>query len=158
MARYNTSNKTNLILGVVILLVIVLIVGMVMLFVRMDEQSTSNNITYSDYKIGALNEEGKYIKDTSCIVLDDAITVDGLSIKLVKDADIQYQLVFYTIDEDGKTEFVSMTEFTAEDLTADMIPETADVVRIVIDPLYDAEVSALEIKEYAKQLMVTHNK
>ena len=38
------------------------------------------------------------------------------------------------------------------------VPATAKYVRVVIDPIEDAEVSVLEVFGYANQLTVTYNK
>lgn len=104
-------------------------------------------------KIGALDDNGDFVKNTASIVSKDFVSTDGLTIKLQENADVSYKVYFFDTDK----AFVSATEAQSADF-AGTIPENAKFAKIVITPLHDAEVSIFEMSGYAKQLTVTVNK
>lgn len=101
-------------------------------------------------KIGALDDNGDFVKNTASIVSKDFVSTDGLTIKLQENADVSYKVYFFDTDK----AFVSATEAQSADF-AGTIPENAKFAKIVITPLHDAEVSIFEMSGYAKQLTVT---
>lgn len=151
--RLNRKNRKMLF--IVLAVVLVALTGTVaVLAVQMNKHITTATLSATAYDIGTLDANGKVTKSSENIYSKDYISVDGLKVTIKEKADVQYKLFFYTEDK----EFVSASSAW---LTADFngtIPETAKYVRVVIDPIDDAEVSFLEVIGYACQLTVTYNK
>ena len=144
---------------VVFVLVATLIAGLAVVFVKLDRQTTTASLRSTAYSIGTLDAEGEYEKNTGYIYTKDYVTADGLEITVSEDANVKYKVFYYSVDEDGVKTFLSASaDWLIADLDASTIPEGADVARIVIQPVGDAEVSLLEIAGYANQVTVTYNK
>lgn len=144
---------------VVFVLVATLIAGLAVVFVKLDRQTTTASLRSTAYSIGTLDSKGEYEKNTGYIYTKDYVTADGLEITVSEDANVKYKVFYYSVDEDGVKTFLSASaDWLTADLDASTIPEGADVARIVIQPVGDAEVSLLEIAGYANQLTVTYNK
>lgn len=144
---------------VVFVLVAALIAGLAVVFVKLDRQTTTASLRSTAYSIGTLDAEGEYEKNTGYIYTKDYVTADGLEITVSEDANVKYKVFYYSVDEDGVKTFLSASaDWLIADLDASTIPEGADVARIVIQPVGDAEVSLLEIAGYANQVTVTYNK
>lgn len=144
---------------VVFVLVAALIAGLAVAFVQLDKQITTAKLRSTAFSIGTLDSNGEYEKNTGYIYTEDYITVDGLEITVAEDANVKYKVFYYSEDEDGEKTFISAsTDWQTTDLVSSTIPEGADVARIVIQPVGDAEVSLLEIVGYANQVTVTYNK
>lgn len=144
---------------VVFVLVAALIAGLAVVFVKLDRQTTTASLRSTAYSIGTLDAKGEYEKNTGYIYTKDYVTADGLEITVSEDANVKYKVFYYSVDEDGvKTFLSSSADWLIADLDASTIPEGADVARIVIQPVGDAEVSLLEIAGYANQVTVTYNK
>jgi len=151
MKRINRSNARWIIVAICIVILAGFVVG---LTINVNKLTTTKTLSAAAYDIGSLDANGKVTKSSENIYTKDYVTVDGLKITIDEKADVQYKLFFYDADK----VFLSSSEAW---LTADFngsIPETAKYVRIVIDPIDDAEVSALELVKYAGQLTVTYNK
>jgi len=144
---------------IVFVLVAALVAGLAVVFVKMDRQTTTASLRSTAYSIGTLDAEGEYEKNTGYIYTKDYVTADGLEITVSEDANVKYKVFYYSVDEDGVKTFLSASaDWLTADLDAATIPEGADVARIVIQPVGDAEVSLLEIAGYANQVTVTYNK
>lgn len=150
--------RSDAIKWVVAFVLIALLIGAVVTMgITLNKQVTTKTLGTSAYAIGTLDENGEYAKDTATIYTKDFVTVDGLKIELAEKAEIQYKLYFYDENDKQEKTFISATEY----LTANFdgtIPDNAKFVKIVIDPLNDAEVSTFEIRGYATQLEVTYNR
>ena len=105
-----------------------------------------------DYEVATLDAEGDVDESEANVVTKDFITVDGLQIKVVDEAEITYQVFFYDEDED----FISNTEALATDFDVTTIPETAEYVKILITHEDDDEIDGGEKNEYSKMLEVVH--
>lgn len=158
MSFYMHQRRDNVKWVIAFVLIAVLLVGMVITFVKLADNETTNTVRASAFEIGGLSAEGKEIKDTGCIRMKKAVNVDGLAIKLVEEATVSYKVYYFSVDEDGKEVFISASEALSADLDASSIPDTAEVCKIVIEPTLDAEVSLFEINGYANQLTITYNK
>lgn len=144
---------------IVFVLVAALVAGLAVVFVKLDRQTTTASLRSTAYSIGTLDAEGEYEKNTGYIYTKDYVTADGLEITVSEDANVKYKVFYYSVDEDGVKTFLSASaDWLTADLDASTIPEGADVARIVIQPVGDAEVSLLEIAGYANQVTVTYNK
>lgn len=158
---YDLSNHKKadtikwIIYGVVIALIIV---GLVITMVKVFAPNDGDVLGASAFEIGTIDAEGKEERNTGFIRSKEFISVDGLSVDIQKDANIKYKLVYYTETVDGEPEYLSTTEFLTADLDKATIPATAKLVKIVIQPIGDAEVSNSELREYVSELTVTVGK
>ena len=146
--------KLDLIFKIIVcVLLVALIGGVTYAIVRVAQKEDTKEISSLAYKIGALDDNGDFVKNTASIVSKDFVSTDGLTIKLQENADVSYKVYFFDTDK----AFVSATEAQSADF-AGTIPENSKFAKIVITPLHDAEVSIFEMSGYAKQLTVTVNK
>lgn len=152
--RLNRKNR-KLLFCIVAVLLVALTGTVTVLAIQMNKQITTKSVSaLTDYDIGTLDANGKVTKSTENIYLKDYITTDGLKVTIKEKADIQYKLYFYTED---KTFVSASSSWLKADFDGN-VPATAKYVRVVIDPIEDAEVSVLEVFGYANQLTVTYNK
>lgn len=142
------KDKTSTII-IVVLVAILAIVG-ISLIVRASQAQTKTLGTL-DYQIGSLDESGKFVKDTSSIVSKKYLDVDKMKIEIAKDANVTYKVFFF----DKNEVFISADETANSADYVGTIPENAALFKVVITPTKDAEVSTLEIGNYAKQLTVS---
>ena len=149
-----SRKKLDLIFKIIVcVLLVALIGGVTYAIVRVVQKDETREISSLAYKIGALDDNGAFVKNTASIVSKDFISSNGLTIKLQENAEVSYKVFFYDVDK----AFVSASEVQSADY-AGTIPENAKYAKIVITPLHDAEVSIFEMSGYAKQLTVTVNK
>ena len=140
-------------------LIAILSIGLIAVGVKVSNNDTTKTL-YNNlftYEVGAIDESGDYLKDTSSAVTKNFVTTDGLKIDLQDDATVKYSLHFYNEDK----EFISSSLDLTEDFDSSVenaIPEGAEFVKIEVTPLNDAEVSLFEINGYVGQLVVTVNK
>lgn len=150
--------RSDLVKWIIVTVVLVLLIGAVTVMgVTLNKQITTKTLGVTAYAIGTLDDKGEYAKDTATIYTKDFVTVDGLQIKIAEKADIQYKVYFYGENDKQEKEFISATEYLTADFNG-AIPTNAKFVKIVIDPLNDAEVSWLEIGGFVNQLEVTYNR
>lgn len=142
---------------IVFVLVALLIGAVVTMAVTLDRQITTATLGVTAYAIGTLDENGEYAKGTSTIYTKNYVTVDGLTIQLAEDADIQYKVYWYGENDKDEIELIETTEYLTADYNG-TIPADAKYAKIVIEPLNDEEISWLEISGIAKQLVVTYNR
>lgn len=129
------------------------------MFAITNDKKTTENVGSLDYVLGTIDENGKMVDSKKSIVMEDAETVDGLTIDIDEEtATISYRVVFY--GEDG--EYLSTTDMLEEDYDATSAPESAETFRVVITPYQvdgeDVSISIFGISKYAKQLDVSYNK
>ena len=149
-----SRKKLDLIFKIIVcVLLVALIGGVTYAIVRVVQKDETREISSLAYKIGALDDNGAFMKNTASIVSKDFISSNGLTIKLQENSEVSYKVFFYDVDK----AFVSASEVQSADY-AGTIPENAKYAKIVITPLHDAEVSIFEMSGYAKQLTVTVNK
>lgn len=147
------GNKKNLAILIASVLGFVLLLSLIIaLFVKLDRQTTTQEIGREAYSIGLLNEDGSE-KDGKTAIRTGFITVDGLACDLQDKADITYELYFY----DGDEKFISASGSQAVDWSGS-VPGNAKYVRIVITPKADEEVTLLEVRGYMEQLTVRVNR
>ena len=151
MRKFMSRNNRRWLLVTLALIALTSVV--VVLGIRLNKQATTVSAA-TGYDIGTLDANGKVTKSTENIYLKDYITTDGLKVTIKEKSDIQYKLYFYTED---KTFVSASSSWLKADFDGD-VPATAKYVRVVIDPIEDAEVSVLEVFGYANQLTVTYNK
>lgn len=159
MARnrsYAKRDKSEKIVCIVLVLLMVAVCAV--MIGKMNKLEDTKTVGVTAFEIGGLSAEGKEIKDTGCIRMKKAISVDGLEIKIVEDATVKYQVFYFGEDEDGNEQFLSASEALSADLDASSIPAGAKLCKVVIEPTMDAEVSLFEISGYANQLTITYNK
>lgn len=141
---------------------IILAVGMVVLFLMVANMANNSvdvkSVGAFAFEIGGLDAEGNEIKNTGCIRLKKAVNADGLEIVIDEEADIKYVVYFFSLNEDGEEVFLSKTDVLEADLEVSLIPEGAELAKVVIEPTMDAEVSFWEIEGYAGQLSISYNK
>lgn len=158
MSFYAHQKRDNALWVVAFILIAVLLIGMVVTFVKLADNDTTKSVGALSFEIGGLGTDGKEINNTGCIRMKNSVSVDGLEIVIAEDAEIKYSVFFYSVDEDGEEVFLSKTDVLEADLDASLIPETAEVCKVVIEPTMDAEVGIFEIVGYAQQLEISYNK
>ena len=138
------------------LLLLGLIATTVTLFVKLDRQTTVTKIGAEAYMIGALDDEGAKADGDTSIVTRNAITTDGLKVKIADDAEVTYTIYFYGSED----EFISKTDALTEDFDGSAIPEKAETAKVVITPTADEDgkVDLTEVLGYAGQVTVTVNR
>ena len=138
------------------LLLLGLIATTVTLFVKLDRQTTVTEIGAEAYMIGALDDEGVKADGDTSIVTRNAITTDGLKVKIADDAEVTYTIYFYGSED----EFISKTDALTEDFDGSAIPENAETAKVVITPTADEDgkVDLTEVLGYAGQVTVTVNR
>ena len=108
-------------------------------------------ITASDFKVGALNAQGQFVQDNSSIVSKSLIKAKDITIAIEEDAEVTYKVFFF---DEGK-EFISNTDALSADFDETSIPENAVYVKVLIVPTDDAEVGTVEVSKYAQMLTIT---
>ena len=152
----NARTKRIIIFALIGALLIGAIAGIVALTGR-EKADKGFNLVEVDFERGGLTSEGIYTDTKASIYTKNAFECgEGLRIKLEFDSDVNYQAYFY----DDNDDFVEASgEFTkTETITA---PEGATYVRLLVTPIYDADVAeddqkvgVFEVSKYAKQLTV----
>lgn len=135
---------------VVFVLIALLLVGMCATVVTLDKQIETETVNVWAFKNGELNEAGKYVESDSALYLEEMLSVDGLEIEIVEDADITYKIYFYDADK----KYLSASAELSENYTYSTV-ENAEYFRVVITPVGDEEISLFEKNGYAKQLTIT---
>ena len=145
-----TQDKTKWVISFV--LIAVLIIGLAGVIIKLigDEPKV---VRPSAYKVATLNDEGKEIESEEHICTKDFYTVDGLKCELEDDAEITYQLFFYTENET----FISSTGIYETEYR-EYPPSGAKYFKVVITPKSDAKITSIEKRSYAKQLTITIEK
>lgn len=157
MSNLNEHVKSDKVKWVITLLVGLLLIGAIIgLFIKLDRQTSTTTIGGEAYSIGLIDDTGANESGDTAIYLREAVTTDGLTCKLAKDAKISYQLFYYDVDG----EFLSASDVLTADFDGSDIPEGAESVRIVITPISDEDgkVSLHEVLVYASRLTVTINR
>lgn len=150
----NHKRKDTIKWIVVFVLIALLICGVTCICVSLANNNKTKTLGTLDYEIGALDETGKYVKDTSSIVSKKYLSVDDMKIEIKKDANVTYKVYFF----DKNEKFISADSAANSADYVGTVPENATLFKVVITPTKDAEVSTLEIDDYAKQLTVTYAK
>lgn len=143
------------------ILIGVLSVGLIAVGVKVSNNEKTKTIDSSawTYEIGAIDDNGDYLRDTSSTVMKDFVTTDGLKIDIQDDATVKYSVHFYNEDK----EFIGTMENITEDFEFSALPTdsefvNAEFVKVEVTPTNDAEVSFFEINSYVGQLSITVNK
>ena len=146
----NSNKRKITALFVLVALIVTALIGVI---ITLDRTITTETLASIDYKIGALDEDGKFDDSKASIVTKDFNTVDGLTVEFNEDAEVTVKIFFY--DEDEK--FVSATEELSSDYT---FVETDGVkyFKVVITPTDDNDITLFEKSGYAKQVTITINK
>lgn len=137
------GNTALVIIGILMIVVCLVMVAQV-------NNSRFDQIGVLDWKIGALDEQGEFIADTGSIVTKDFHTSEDLVIEMEKDALVTYKVYWYNGDE----EFISCDSAEQTGDYEGTAPEGAELFKVVITPTNDAEVSLLEVNEYAGKLVI----
>ena len=96
----------------------------------------------------------------------ETTTVDFNRVAVLNIGGVEYPVTWTTdtdavkiiVNEDDEEVFLSATDVLDADLDASLIPEGAELCRIVVEPTMDAEVGLFEIEGYAGQLSISYNK
>ena len=133
-----------------IALAVVLGAGIVM-------DATGTAATPIDFRVGGLDDNGKYLDTTGSIYTPKTIKLSGLTIEPGFNADVTYDIIFYNKDGSFNSVLADQTVKFVEDLKAENCSYAdATDVRIVITPEKDDDISALEVVQYAAQLKICY--
>lgn len=172
------KKKNNILWIAMFVLVAILAVGVVFSIVKTTNIDKVNTISASPigWKIGKLDEDGQYVKDTSVMMTREQLPLSGLKVEVVakpsvevfvgifdKDdnllngTEVEGVLVPYQIETDSeKATTFDYAEY-AETLELEEGVKPAYAI-VFVDPINDIEISTLEITQYAKQVTVSHNR
>ena len=142
-AQRKGGNGAIIIIGVIMIVLCLVMVSKV-------GNSKVDNLGVLDWKIGALDAQGEFIEDTGSIVTKKFHSCEDLVIEMEKDALVTYKVYYYDADE----EFISCDSEEQSGDYAGSAPEGAQFFKVVITPTNDAEVSLLEVNEYAGKLVI----
>lgn len=135
---------------IAVALAVVLGAGIVM-------DATGTAATPIDFRVGGLDENGKYLDTTNSIYTPKTIKLSGLTIEPDFNADVTYDIIFYNKDGSFNSVLADQTVKFVEDLKAESCSYAdATDVRIVITPEKDDDISALEVVQYAAQLKICY--
>ena len=146
----NSNKRKITALFVLVALIVTALIGVI---ITLDRTITTETLASIDYKIGALDEDGKFDDSKASIVTKDFNTVDGLTVEFNEDAEVTVRIFFY----DEEEEFLSATEELSSDYTF-VETESVEYFKIVITPTDDEEITLFEKGGYVKQLKVTFDK
>lgn len=123
-----------------------------------DNKEKTIEISASEFSLGGLDDNGKYVETKESIYTKNAFQCQGLKVTPEFESQVTYQIFFY--DELG--EFVSKTASLEKTYTDD-IPGGSSFARVVITPNKDNDGNAIKMNvfnksKYAKQLTITVNK
>ena len=144
------SKKSKIALIIVGILVLIMAVG---LCVRMGSSQTYTKLGATDYEVGTLDNTGVFMKNAGSFVSKDFYDIKGLSVKVDEDADLSYQLYFYDAEEN----FISATNNFGVTYNG-VIPEDAELFKIVITPTNDDDISTFDIINYSADVTVRYYK
>lgn len=133
----------------IIVVSILLLVGILGLCLRMGLSQTYTTLSATDYQVGALDENGAFVKNAGSFVTKEFHDVEGLSIKVEKKAELSYQIYFY----DAEEKFVSATNSFGVTYNG-IIPEKAELFKIVINPINDDDITTFDIINYSSDVQV----
>lgn len=111
-------------------------------------------ISASEFSLGGLDDNGKYVETKESIYTKDAFQCQGLTVTPEFESQVTYQIYFY----DSLGEFLEKTA-SLEKVYRDDIPLFATHARIVITPNEDEDGNAVTMNvfnksKYAKQLTI----
>ncbi len=125
--------------------------------VAVDGKVKTEKISASEFSLGGLDENGKYVETKESIYTKDAFGCYGLTVTPEFESQVKYQIYFY----DSTGEFLSKTNVLEKAYT-DEVPLLASHARIVITPNEeDGETVTMNVfnkSKYAKQLTIKVNK
>ena len=156
MANYKNERKGVKIRNTVIAvlsIVSALAIGALGFMIAKDD---TNELSWANYTICAVEEEGKIDKDTSTSLLSGFLNVEHLEISVIENPSVTYTLHFYDADEKWLSESAALSVDleTAIENGNVSIPEDAKYVRVEITPTSDNYISLFEISEYSSQVKV----
>ena len=151
------GKKKRLLSFVLIVGLLVAAVAGITVLAGRDKADEGFELVGVDYERGGLDQGGKYSETKGSIYSKEAFECgETVKVKVEFDSDVKYQLYFY----DANYNYVqSSGEFTKTETIT--VPEEAEFARIVITPIWGAEVAKddqvirfWELNKYAKQLTV----
>ena len=154
--RYRKKKTFGKIISFILITVVALgaITGITSLMKNRSEDDSKR--LYPIYSIGGLNEEGKTLTTDKTIYTKNSFECDGLEIKLDFDSNVKYQVFFY----DELDKFISASPIYEESMKPE-IPENAKLARLVVEPIWDEDISEedrcltlVDVLKYANQLKV----
>lgn len=159
LSRHTKSDKIKW--WIVTVVIILVTAALIAVCVKVFGDDTVKTLNSTHYEIGRLSDDdGKTLieGDETGIYTKDFLTVNGLKVKLVENAEIAYQINFY--DENYNLLETDGVKDMTTSLTDADIPATAKYCRIEIVPTADKDgkVGIFEIKKYSDMLVVTVEK
>lgn len=122
-----------------------------------ENKENTVEISASEFSLGGLDNNGKYVETKESIYTKDAFQCQGLTVTPEFESQVTYQIFFY--DELG--EFISKTN-SLEKAYRDGIPAGVSHARIVITPNKiegeAVKLNVFKVSKYAKQLTIKVNK
>ncbi len=123
-----------------------------------DGKVKTKKISASEFSLGGLDANGKYVETKESIYTKDAFECQGLTVTPEFESQVTYQIYFY----DSTGEFLFKTE-SLEKAFTDEVDIMATYARIVITPNADENgetvtMNVFNKSKYAKQLTIKVNK
>ncbi len=150
--RFKKSTIKSIITG---LLVCALLGGAIFASVSVFGKEKTTKDIPPTFSIGALDENGKYLKSDKSIYTKSGIGCQGLKVAPEFNSTVSYEIFFY--GEDG--EFLSKTGARTNTFVASEVPFFAETARVVITPNDTKEtINIFEISKFANQLEIRVDK
>ena len=138
--------------------IILSIVTFIATMIGINNLTTTDKLTRTDYSIGTISETGSIIDSKKSAYTKDMFNAEEITITLDEDAQITYRVVFYDEDEN----FVFATENLTEDYDATTTPENAKYFRVVVTPNQvdeeDVKLNIFNLSKYTSMLEVEYKK
>ena len=148
------SNWKHILVGILAVAAVGMSVGTLVHVTRTEETKTVSTFAFER---GKVNEDGTIDDESDEAIVSELITIDGLTVKLDKAAEIDYKLHYYNEDKEYVESTTALS--TNFDSAETVVPETAEYVCVEIIPESDLDgISLFEFWDYVGQITVKVNK
>lgn len=136
--------------GIVILLLVAAVTVLAVTLAKVPV----GTLTATEYRIGTLSVNGNFEESKNAVVTKDFVNAENFSVKLTKEAKVNYKIAFYDADKD----FIEMTEKLSENYNPTSLPEGTMYFKLTVIPTETKELKTSDIKDIVTQLTVIYGK
>ena len=136
--------------GIVILLLVAAVTVLAVTLAKVPV----GTLTATEYRIGTLSVNGNFEESKNSVVTKDFVNAENFSVKLTKEAKVNYKIAFYDADKD----FIEMTEKLSENYNPTSLPEGTMYFKLTVIPTETKDLKTSDIKDIVTQLTVIYGK